>query len=117
MHTALRRPGRSAIWRFTTMKPHSSFRVMRPRPAPADNGRIRRFPFLAGLAPLGQNTRGTARVPAACRTPFTASHGMTHGVHGGAAVVRLSAHPAFAARLAKADIHVVGIAKSPNCGP
>src|ERR1700677_3905894 len=86
-------------------------RIVRPRPAPAGDRRIRRLAFLARLATLGQNARRTARMPAARRSPFAATHGMADRVHRGAAIVRLAAQPAFATGLAQADVHVVGVAQ------
>src|SRR5438132_1003985 len=89
---------------------------MRTGPAPADNGGVRWFPFLARLASLGQHAGRAARMAAARGTAFTAAHRMADGIHRGAAVVGLAAHPAFAARLAEADIHVVRIPHGPNRG-
>src|SRR5947207_12383762 len=78
----LRRPPRSTLFPYTTLfrsqffqfperKP-SDFRslppnrlllrVVRAGPTPANDGRVRRFPFLASLAALGQQDRKSTRL-------------------------------------------------------
>src|SRR5207245_10692256 len=83
---------------------------MRPRPAAANDRRIGRFAFLAGLAPLREHPGRAAGMAAARRPPLAATHRVAHRVHGGPAVVRLAAHPALATRLAQAAVHVIGLA-------
>src|SRR5262249_54575777 len=83
----------------------------------ADDGGAGRLALLAGLAALGQDAGGAARVAAAVRPALAAAHGVVDRVHGGAAVVRLAAQPALAAGLAQADVHVVGVADGADGRP
>src|SRR5262249_46035374 len=92
-------------------------RVVRAGAAAADDGRVGRLPLLAGLAALGQHARRAARVAAAGGAPLAAAHRVADRVHRGAAVVRLAAHPALAAGLAQADVHVVGVADGADRRP
>src|SRR5205807_1412298 len=84
--------------------------VVRARPAAPDDGGVGRLALLAGLAALGQHAGGAARVAAAGGAALAAAHRVADRVHRRAAVVRLAAHPALAAGLAQADVHVVGVA-------
>src|SRR4051812_24411818 len=86
-------------------------RVMRPRTTPANDRRVRRLPLLARLAALGEHARRTARMPAARGPAFAATHRVADRVHRRATRMRLAPHPALAARLAEADVHMVGIAQ------
>src|SRR5438105_2614490 len=90
---------------------------MRARPTAPNDRTVGRLPLLAGLATLGEDARGTARVPTASGTTFTATHRMADGVHRGAAIVRLAAHPAFAARFSQTDVHVIRVADGADCRP
>src|SRR5437588_10588893 len=90
---------------------------MGPGPAPPDDGRVGRLALLARLAPLRQNPGRAARVTAAGGAALAAAHRVADRVHRGAAVVRLAAHPPLAARLAKADVHVLGVADRADGGP
>src|SRR5947209_18932252 len=83
---------------------------MRARPAPPHDGRVRRLPLLARLAALGQYARRASGMATPCGAALAASHGMADRVLRCAALVRLAALPAFAARLAQAQVHVFGIA-------
>src|ERR1700722_1081060 len=90
---------------------------MRTRPATANDRRIRRLPLLACLAALGEHAGRTARMATALATTFAATHRMIDRVLRSSAIVRLAAHPALATRLAKADVHVLGVADRANCCP
>src|ERR1700736_3558888 len=54
---------------------------------------------------------------AAGGAPFAAAHRVADGVHRRAAVVRLAAHVALAARLAQADVPVLGVADAADRRP
>src|SRR5438445_1143005 len=88
--------------------------IMRPGPATTDNRRIGWFPLLACLTAFGQNAGRATRVPSARGTALAAAHRMADRVHRGAAVVRLTTHPTLATGLAKADVHMLGIADRPD---
>src|SRR5205085_245892 len=74
-------------------------------------------PLLPRLAALGEDAGRAARVAAAGGAALAAAHRVADRVHAGAAVVRLAAHPALAAGLAQADVHVVGVADRPDRRP
>src|SRR5206468_3878213 len=90
---------------------------MRSRSAAAQNGGVGRFPFLTGLAALGQHTGRAARMPATRGSTFASTHRVADRIHRRAAVVRPATQPALAPRLAYADVHVVGIADRPDGRP
>src|SRR5262245_47404175 len=69
--------------------------VVRAGATPANDGFVGRLALLARLASLGQNAGRAARIAAAGRAPFAATHGMTHRVHGGAAIVGSASLPAL----------------------
>src|SRR5881227_1035879 len=64
---------------------------------------VARLLALGGKAPRGD------RMPSARGTALAAAMRMIDRVHRDAAIVRHAAHPAFAARLADRDVHVIGI--------
>ena len=72
-----------------------------PRPtASASSGSCRPW----RVSPVGRT-----RMPATLAAPFAAAHRMADRVLRHAALVRLLAHPALAAGLAQANVHVVGV--------
>src|SRR5262249_9713109 len=91
--------------------------VVRPRPAPAEDRRVGRLAFLAGLAALGEHAGRTARVPTARGPALATPHRVAHRVHGRAPVVRLAPQPPFPPRLAEADVHVLGVADGADGRP
>src|SRR5262245_56411825 len=91
--------------------------VVRAGTAAANDRLVRRLPLLTRLAALGQNARRSARVPAAGGAAFAAAHRVADRVLRRAAVVRLAAHPALAARLAQGDVHVIGVADDADGRP
>src|SRR5262245_11914957 len=91
-------------------------RVVRAGPPTADDGRVRGLPLFARLAALGEHAGGAARVAAARGAALAAAHRVADRVPRRAAVVRLAAQPALAARLAQADVHVVGVADRADGG-
>src|SRR5262245_62061078 len=64
------------------------FGVVRAGPAAADDGRVRRLALFPGLAALGQDAGGAARVAAAGGAALAAAHRVVDRVHRRAAVVR-----------------------------
>src|SRR5262249_10326922 len=92
-------------------------RVMRSRSPPPDDRGVRGLAALPRFSALGQNTGRTTRVSSTSGAPFATTHRMRHRIHRRAAVVGLTALPALAACLAKADVHVLGIAKHTDRAP
>src|SRR5207245_9686431 len=86
-------------------------------PPPPDDGGVGRLALLAGLAALGQHAGRAAGVAAAGGPALAAAHRVADRVHRRAAVVRPAPHPALAARLAQADVHVVRVAHHADGGP
>src|SRR5207248_217758 len=99
------------------LAPTLPLRVVRTGPAAADDGRVRRLPLFPRLAALGEHAGRAARVPAAGGAALAAAHRVADRVHRGAAVVRLAAHVPLAARLAEADVHVLGVADAADGRP
>src|SRR5262245_53482192 len=103
--------------RFVYGRAVGQLRVVRAGPAAADDRRVRRLALRAGLAALGQDAGGAARVAAAGGAALAAAHRVADRVHRGAAVVRLAAHVPLPAGLAQADVHVVGVADGADRRP
>src|SRR5262245_22453031 len=103
--------------RRRTPPPGSLGRVVRAGTATTNDRRVGRLPLIACLAALGQHAGRTARMTPAGSAALAATHRVTHRVHRRAAVVRLATQPALAARLAEADVHVVGVADGADGRP
>src|SRR5262245_21255515 len=92
-------------------------RVVWARPPPTDDGSVGRFPLLACLAAFGEHSGRATRMAAARRPTLAPTHRVRDRVHGGTAIVRLTAEPALPASFSQADVHVLGIANRSDCGP